>query len=68
MPRSRVLGRLSRSPHTRKARAATANKLAKLRGSERGAVERNASFGAAVSVADDFAKINKKKPKGEPNV
>ncbi len=54
MPKGRV-GQLSRSSHSARARAATAEKLGRLRGQERGANVKNSAFAKAVEVAQSDA-------------
>ena len=57
-------GGLGREASSRKARAARARKLAKIRGKERGAkTDRGTSFEAAVAIAERARKA--KPPKGK---
>ena len=57
-------GQIKRSPHTRRARNAVADKLAGLRGKERQALgPKGSSFADAVTVAARFSE--KAKPKGK---
>jgi len=52
---------LNRSSHTSRARAATAAKLAGLRGKEAGTTRKRSSFDAAVNIAKRFKPGKEKK-------
>jgi hypothetical protein len=57
MPKGRI-GQLSRSTHSARARAATAGKLSRLRGAERGTNVKRSAFADAVELAE--SKVLKK--------
>lgn len=60
MPKGKT-GMLNRSSHTSRARAATAAKLAGLRGKEAGTTRKRSSFDAAVNIAKRFKPGKEKK-------